>query len=243
MIYDAETHFVAMPRVVATERGIKYYFKIEPCKRGHVSERLTQNATCSQCAFMLLKKRRNDNLEDFLEKEREYRENNKERLNENMREWHKNNKEHELEYRIQNRERKSETGKRWKEENQDHVKAYNKRWREENRDRKNERNREYKKENPDRVNAETATRRAVRLQRTLTDHQELTDFVFEEASELCRIRAGMYGFGFHVDHIIPMQCSAASGLHVYYSLQVIPAWHNVSKGNRLIYTEPLEWLR
>ena len=51
-----------------------------------------------------------------------------------------------------------------------------------------------------------------------------------------------FGMQFHVDHMIPMQGEEASGLHVWYNLQVIPAHLNIGKGNRMRYAQPLEWL-
>jgi len=61
---------------------------------------------------------------------------------------------------------------------------------------------------------------------------ELTEFVFEEAYNLCRLREQITGFKWHIDHIIPLNGQKVSGLHVWNNLQVIPASVNLSKGNR-----------
>jgi hypothetical protein len=41
----------------------------------------------------------------------------------------------------------------------------------------------------------------------------------------------MFGFPWHVDHIIPLQGEMVSGLHVPNNIQVIPWIDNVRKAN------------
>lgn len=61
---------------------------------------------------------------------------------------------------------------------------------------------------------------------------ELTEFVYSEAYDLCKLREKVTGFSWHIDHIIPLNGKTVSGLHVWNNLQVIPASVNLSKGNK-----------
>jgi len=71
---------------------------------------------------------------------------------------------------------------------------------------------------------------------------ELDEFVFREAAELCVLRERATDIPWDVDHIIPMLARRASGLHCAMNVQVIPTLLNRRKNNRMLLTEPLEWL-
>lgn len=61
---------------------------------------------------------------------------------------------------------------------------------------------------------------------------ELTEFVFHEASRLRDSRKELTGISWHIDHIVPINHKEACGLHVAANLQVVPAIWNHKKSNK-----------
>ncbi|BCP56279.1 hypothetical protein K32_48960 [Kaistia sp. 32K] len=60
---------------------------------------------------------------------------------------------------------------------------------------------------------------------------------------LARIRREVTGIEWAVDHAIPLAARHACGLHVASNCQVIPSYLNNRKHNKLIMTEPFDWIR
>jgi len=92
----------------------------------------------------------------------------------------------------------------------------------------------YKRANPGKVRADTAKRRAAKMNRTpswlsIDDH-----WLLEQAYDLAALRTRLFGFVWHVDHVLPLQGKHVSGLHVPTNLQVIPGADNVSKANKYL---------
>ena len=71
---------------------------------------------------------------------------------------------------------------------------------------------------------------------------ELDVFVWQEAAHLVRLRKSATGIDWAADHMIPLAAKTACGLHVGRNCQVIPAYLNNRKNNKLIFTEPFEWM-
>jgi 5-methylcytosine-specific restriction endonuclease McrA len=76
-------------------------------------------------------------------------------------------------------------------------------------------------------------RHTAKLQRTPVWLSDDDRWMLEQAYELAVLREEATGVAYQVDHIVPLQGLAVSGLHVPWNLQVIPAIENKRKGNRV----------
>ena len=107
-------------------------------------------------------------------------------------------------------------------------------WREKNRALSNSYVRKAKAKNPSIVLANTVKRRLVKIHRTPIWLTPDDHWMIEQAYELAALRTKLFGFAWHVDHIIPLQGKLVSGLHTPYNLQVIPGAENVRKLNHFV---------
>lgn len=91
-------------------------------------------------------------------------------------------------------------------------------------DRRRELNKQWKKQNKGKVNADSAKRRAAKLQ-AVPKWFESADVkeMYEKRPE-----------GYHVDHIYPLISNWVCGLHCMDNLQYLPEKENLSKSNRRV---------
>jgi hypothetical protein len=90
----------------------------------------------------------------------------------------------------------------------------------------------YRQANKGKINALVAARKK-HIKRAIPkwvdkDHM----WLIKEAYELAQLRTKLFGFSWHVDHVIPLQGKTVSGLHVIENLQVIPGIENIIKKNK-----------
>lgn len=139
-----------------------------------------------------------------------------------------------------NPEKKLAQNKAWKKANPEKYNAIVKAWAKANPEKRRatykayrEANREkiqaYHKANRKRGRAQTAKRRAAKLQATpaWADLKKI-----EEIYLNCPP-------GHHIDHIFPLISPIMCGLHVESNLQILPAKENISKGNRVSLEQQL----
>lgn len=130
----------------------------------------------------------------------------------------------------------------WRLANPEKMKAYKDAWALKNKDAQANRLKQWKKDNPEKVLADFHKRRASKIKATPCWYGEFDGFVMHEALRLARLRQSITGVKWHVDHMIPLQSKEASGFHCASNIQVIPEWMNVSKANKMLYSERNEWL-
>ena len=91
----------------------------------------------------------------------------------------------------------------------------------------------YYTENYPRMLAKRNKQHADKLQRTPVWLTTDELWMIEQAYELAAMRTQLFGFAWHVDHVLPLRGKLVSGFHTPYNLQVIPAVENLQKSNRM----------
>jgi hypothetical protein len=119
----------------------------------------------------------------------------------------------------------------WRQKNPDKVSAHNASQYNKHADKIKANVRKWGKNNPSKILAHTRSmqaKRILRLPKWLTEEDR---WMIQEAYDLAALRTKLFGFSWHVDHILPLQGKTVSGLHVPLNLQVIPGKDNVVKSN------------
>ena len=132
--------------------------------------------------------------------------------------YYKENKEERLrkqkEYYYKNREARLHYAREKKEQRKQYMSVW-------------------QKENKHLCNAINSKRRAVKLSAT-PPWMSSEDFKkIEEMYELAQAASDFFEIKYHVDHIVPLQGENVCGLHVPWNLQVLTAFENISKGNKM----------
>jgi hypothetical protein len=128
-------------------------------------------------------------------------------------------------------EKKRQSNAKYRTQHKEKVDASIKLWRDKNKPLLREYVKNSKAKNPDASRANVAKRRAARMKRTPVWLTEDDHWMMRQAYKLAELRTKIFGFVWHVDHIIPLQGENVSGLHAPNNLQVIPWAENISKGN------------
>lgn len=128
-----------------------------------------------------------------------------------------------------NKGRRSEIMKKWYSNNKERHAASGRLWVENNREKSREIKRAWQKRNSDK---DLVKVRRYQMKKLNAQPSWTNEFFIKEAYALAKLRTEIFGFPWHVDHVIPLQGKIVCGLHVENNLQVIPASENVRKSNK-----------
>lgn len=78
-----------IPKSEAVKHGIKYYFNLIPCKKGHISPKLTSGERCFKCNKESMARYRDRNSERIKNYNNNYTLENKDRISEYQKEYEK----------------------------------------------------------------------------------------------------------------------------------------------------------
>ena len=137
-----------------------------------------------------------------------------------------------LKYERLPKEQKEAKRKAWTDANKDKIYQTGLAWKKANPERVAEIGKKSRLKNLGRVYANNAKRRADRINRTPKWLTKDDFWMIKEAYELATLRTKLFGFSWHVDHIIPLKGKNVSGLHVITNLQVIEGMLNIMKNNK-----------
>ena len=200
-------------RFLAKQQGEDKYLGEKPCKSGHTGLRVTATGTCIECRRLNSLKKYHSNPKEAVAKVQKYYEKNAEKVKAKRREHYAKNSEKE---KAIAKVRSAE----WRKLNPDHegTKIAKKKY----------------SESPiGKVKKAlgVSKRRASLINRMpiwLTDDDL---WMMEQAYELAKTREKLFGFKWHVDHILPLNGKEVSGFHIPENLQVIPWMNNLKKSN------------
>jgi hypothetical protein len=199
---------IRVSRPVAVKNSLPRYFgKVCVTHPALDGERYTASYGCVQCSIEAVKRNQDKNREVVHARNKQYRAVNPDKIRQMHQDWRAANVEHDAARKQAYRARNAAKVKT----------AY----------------KEYYTANYPKMLAKRNKQHADKLQRTPAwlDKDDL--WMIEQAYELAATRTKLFGFVWHVDHVIPMRGKFASGFHTPSNLQVIPATENLRKGNRM----------
>jgi len=139
-------------------------------------------------------------------------------------------------YREAHAEKIAAQKAQWKLENSAHVAAKDKAYAEANPGKRTIARKKWVASNPGKNNAAKALNKQKRVKRIPTWLSDDDKWIVEQAYELAAARSKMFGFKWHVDHVIPLNGKRVSGLHVPTNLRVVPWLDNLKKNNKFEVT-------
>jgi len=133
---------------------------------------------------------------------------------------------------INSKEKKKANNARHYKKHQEKIHKQNREWAIANIEKFRSYSKKYKAHNKDLISADNRARRLAKIKRVPKWINKDQLWLIKEVHALAHLRTKLFGFSWHVDHIIPLQGKLVSGLHVVENLQVIPGVENIKKNNR-----------
>lgn len=208
----------------ALDRGMKHFFTGKPCRNfGNVWLRNTNRGkcVCPDCKKQRREKGYSYITEEDMERKRQYARDRRQADVEAAREKARNYKKRARELGL-----KKPLTDAQKERQREYQRKYQKARKQKDpiTPRVNSINNRVKNKYPDQYNMTS----------------ELDDFILRECVALASMRGEFIKTKWHIDHMVPL---ARGGIHEGLNLQVIPASINILKKDRMVFTQPFQWIK
>lgn len=150
---------------------------------------------------------------------------------------HESNKEWHRNHYYKKVEADPDWQKKYRAKNKERVSAYEAMYYQtKNKEKRLQQVKNWVQNNRGRANANKKAYKVAKIKACPAWVREDEDLMWmmTEAYELAVMRTDMFGFPWHVDHVVPLRGKDVSGLHVPWNLQVIPGKENMSKSNKFV---------
>ena len=132
---------------------------------------------------------------------------------------------------------RSNQNAKWKDANREHVRLAGVKWQQDNREKSRSSSLAWAKKNKQKICRNTAAYNSRKLNAQPSWLSAVQLAQIAEMYDVALARTVQTGIVQHVDHIYPLRGLEGCGLHVPWNLQVIPAFENLSKGNKVSVPE------